>query len=432
MVTSDSPEAATKIRRRRKSRLCFRSAKSSPFRMPEYTAVATRSRHWGATARSTAVTSSGSKMLKRWRGTFSFFVFLRGFGPWNLPSSTAALTALERNERRLFLVWGALADLLSRNSFTLTGGGEREWIPMAAALVPYLKAACDQHPNSELVFPATNGKQHPAHVDLVARLQAAMRRAGLVEKYTHTCRRKGCGYTEDHRDDAQRRCPKCEMRLWPVAHVRHLRFHDLRHTTASLLTMAGVPITAVQRVLRHSDPRLTANTYSHLAPDFLQGQIDTLKFGEADEVGSDVTPLLPDPEEEEPDPEATKEESPGKPGPLVARPEGFEPPTFGSVDREGPSSGGNKRSQVVGFTQGREARVVQNSHRVASPTKDSATPLLPASAVGRLLTVKEVAALLRVCVATVYSLVESGRLPHVRVLNSIRVPSSCLETLVGK
>ncbi len=301
--------------------------------MPEYTAVATRSRHWGATARSTAVTSSGSKMLKRWRGTFSFFVFLRGFGPWNLPSSTAALTALERNERRLFLVWGALADLLSRNSFTLTGGGEREWIPMAAALVPYLKAACDQHPNSELVFPATNGKQHPAHVDLVARLQAAMRRAGLVEKYTHTCRRKGCGYTEDHRDDAQRRCPKCEMRLWPVAHVRHLRFHDLRHTTASLLTMAGVPITAVQRVLRHSDPRLTANTYSHLAPDFLQGQIDTLKFGEADEVGSDVTPLLPDPEEEEPDPEATKEESPGKPGPLVARPEGFEPPTFGSVDR---------------------------------------------------------------------------------------------------
>ncbi len=43
-----------------------------------------------------------------------------------------------------------------------------------------------------------------------------------------------------------------------------------------------------------------------------------------------------------------------------------------------------------------------------------------------LLTVKEVAAELKVCTATVYKLVDRGDLPHVRVLNSIRVRREAL------
>jgi excisionase family DNA binding protein len=43
-----------------------------------------------------------------------------------------------------------------------------------------------------------------------------------------------------------------------------------------------------------------------------------------------------------------------------------------------------------------------------------------------LLTVKEVAAELKVCTATVYKLVDRGDLPHVRVLNSIRVQRAAL------
>lgn len=38
-----------------------------------------------------------------------------------------------------------------------------------------------------------------------------------------------------------------------------------------------------------------------------------------------------------------------------------------------------------------------------------------------LLTVKEVAAILKVCSATVYKIIDRGELPHTRVLNSIRV-----------
>src|SRR5229473_7559618 len=43
-----------------------------------------------------------------------------------------------------------------------------------------------------------------------------------------------------------------------------MRFHDLRGTTATLLARAGAPLVVAQRILRHSDPRLTANVYSRV------------------------------------------------------------------------------------------------------------------------------------------------------------------------
>ena len=58
------------------------------------------------------------------------------------------------------------------------------------------------------------------------------------------------------------------------------------------------------------------------------------------------------------------------------------------------------------------------------PLKSTEAPLLTAT---------EVAARLRVCTATVYKLCASGALPHVRVLNAVRVVEGDLETfLVGR
>ena len=48
----------------------------------------------------------------------------------------------------------------------------------------------------------------------------------------------------------------------------------------------------------------------------------------------------------------------------------------------------------------------------------------------RLLRVREVAEQLGVCNATVYRLVESGELPHVRIVNSIRIRPDDLERLL--
>jgi excisionase family DNA binding protein len=45
--------------------------------------------------------------------------------------------------------------------------------------------------------------------------------------------------------------------------------------------------------------------------------------------------------------------------------------------------------------------------------------------------VAEVAEQLGVCAATVYRLCESGELPHVRIVNSIRVRPTDLEALVA-
>ena len=80
-------------------------------------------------------------------------------------------------------------------------------------------------------------------------------------------------------DATLRRCPKCNMKLWPTGQVRPIRFHHMRHSTASLLMMAGANPAAVQRIMRHSDPRITTEVYGHLAPGYLRTEINRLAFG---------------------------------------------------------------------------------------------------------------------------------------------------------
>ena len=46
--------------------------------------------------------------------------------------------------------------------------------------------------------------------------------------------------------------------------LRHIRFHDLRHSCASLLLAKGVPMKAIQEWLGHSNFSTTANIYAHL------------------------------------------------------------------------------------------------------------------------------------------------------------------------
>jgi integrase len=54
-------------------------------------------------------------------------------------------------------------------------------------------------------------------------------------------------------------------------------WHALRHTFASHFVMSGGNLLALQQILGHSDISQTM-AYSHLAPDFLAGEIDRLKF----------------------------------------------------------------------------------------------------------------------------------------------------------
>ena len=63
--------------------------------------------------------------------------------------------------------------------------------------------------------------------------------------------------------------------------IQDFRFHDLRHTAASWLRMAGADIHTVAQILGHKDLRM-AIRYQHLSPAFLAeavGRLDAV-FGD--------------------------------------------------------------------------------------------------------------------------------------------------------
>ncbi|MGZ8472468.1 MAG: tyrosine-type recombinase/integrase [Candidatus Deferrimicrobiaceae bacterium] len=49
------------------------------------------------------------------------------------------------------------------------------------------------------------------------------------------------------------------------AGITVFRFHDLRHTAASHMAMAGVPLKTIGEILRHKTTAMTER-YSHLTP----------------------------------------------------------------------------------------------------------------------------------------------------------------------
>ena len=67
--------------------------------------------------------------------------------------------------------------------------------------------------------------------------------------------------------------------------LRPIRFHDLRHSCASLLLANGVPMKQIQEWLGHSDFSTTANIYAHL--DYAsklssaQAMLECLGYGNA-------------------------------------------------------------------------------------------------------------------------------------------------------
>jgi integrase len=64
-------------------------------------------------------------------------------------------------------------------------------------------------------------------------------------------------------------------RLCLSLRIEDFHFHDLRHTAASWMRMAGADIHTVALLLGHKDLRMAAR-YQHLAPDFLAGAVGKL------------------------------------------------------------------------------------------------------------------------------------------------------------
>jgi integrase len=66
-------------------------------------------------------------------------------------------------------------------------------------------------------------------------------------------------------------------KLLVTAELPPMRFHDLRHTAASLLLAQGVHPRVVMETLGHSQISLTLNTYSHVMPSALRDAADKMQ-----------------------------------------------------------------------------------------------------------------------------------------------------------
>jgi excisionase family DNA binding protein len=208
----------------------------------------------------------------------------------------------------------------------------------------------------------------------------------------------------------------------------------------------------VQRILRHSDPRITTEVYRHLVPDYLRAEIDRLSFGIAPptkpsndsptlgalSTGLATSVLQPPPIERSDEkivPNASKDfEEFGE----WARRDSNPLPPASELWKTGKqavadASKGAKILHLFGASaSGQLQQKAGFSHPFATSVLQAAVAKRAggSGSAGPLLTVREVAERLRVCTATVYRLCESGRLWHLRVSNAVRVPEMALRAFM--
>ena len=76
----------------------------------------------------------------------------------------------------------------------------------------------------------------------------------------------GCSATPAAASSTPNRSPNSSIASSQRSDVPRIRFHDLRHTHASLLVADGVAIKVVSERLGHAHPAFTMHTYQHLLP----------------------------------------------------------------------------------------------------------------------------------------------------------------------
>jgi len=112
-----------------------------------------------------------------------------------------------------------------------TKNGERREIPMND-LVKKALIAVPKHPDSPYIFCGGNGRSYH---DIRKSFYTALKKSGII----------------------------------------NFRFHDLRHTYASQLVMAGIDINTTRELLGHRDIRMTLR-YAHLSPDHKRRAVEIL------------------------------------------------------------------------------------------------------------------------------------------------------------
>lgn len=106
---------------------------------------------------------------------------------------------------------------------------------------------------------------HSRKLRLNRPLRDAIARAGPVVGWEHRCLAAPCGHkAQSQVREAPSACPSCgRPTMWSKPIPRHVTFHGTRHSFGTaMVRSAGMAV--AQKALRHSDVRLTVDTYGHL------------------------------------------------------------------------------------------------------------------------------------------------------------------------
>ncbi len=148
------------------------------------------------------------------------------------PVVVMALNTGMRKEEILSLKWDNVDMTHGSIRLDVTKNGERREVPINDALRVTLKGMVRRIDVPYVFYDASTGRRF---MDIKKPFGTAMKKAGIVD----------------------------------------FHFHDLRHTFASHLVMAGQDITTVSKLLGHKSLTMTLR-YSHLAPDHLSKAVNVL------------------------------------------------------------------------------------------------------------------------------------------------------------
>lgn len=154
-----------------------------------------------------------------------------------------------------------------------TKGDRIDVLPVPDVLVPYLERA--ERARGPWLFPSAVGLQRTKEADPHLVLRRVCAAVGIVDRWELWCRRckaEGRTIVVQVRDTEPRdeRCSRHHSRLWVRPVPPTIKFHDLRHSAATNLLRAGVPLQHVQRIIRHASIRTTVDIYGHLDTEDLR------------------------------------------------------------------------------------------------------------------------------------------------------------------
>jgi integrase len=214
-----------------------------------------------------------AKVTPQWRGFVAAAVYLG--------LRKGEIAGLRKSDVDLKAMMLRVARSYSRET---TKGGHGDLLPIPEVMRPHLEVAL-QSPGLVL-FGDERGRMRKYHSKPDVVLRRAIKNAGIVIGYRLICRR--C--TTDGKLKAEvvptrpvpaPPCPVCaSRRIWVTPLPRYVRFHDLRHSTATILLREGVDAHRVQKLMRHSSFETTSKTYAHLIVDDLrEGQSAAFSAG---------------------------------------------------------------------------------------------------------------------------------------------------------